>query len=84
MRTLSDFKELLKKLHREAKTFKSTVWECSVNTQTLDSFLIGTLLEKNNRYESFREDLATKFLSVLVKHISQHWAIGIISKITGQ
>ena len=25
-------------------------------------------------------DLATKFLSVLVKHISQHWAICIISK----
>ena len=43
-------------------------------------FLIGIFLEKSNRYESFREFLATKFLSVLVKHISQHWAICIISK----
>ena len=70
--------ELRKKLDRGAKNFKSTVWECSVNTWTLDYFLIGKLLEKNHRYESVRQDLTTKFLSVLVKHISQRWAISII------
>ena len=49
-------------LIHEAKVLKSAVCEFSVNTWTLNYFLVGILLEKNHRYESARQDLATKFV----------------------
>jgi hypothetical protein len=70
MRRLSELKSHRRNFIREAKTFESSGYECAINTWTLDYFFIETLLEKNHRYESVRQDLATKFLSVLVKHIS--------------
>ena len=80
MRRINKLQSYSRNLIREAKILKGTVCECFVNTWTLDYFLIGTLLEKNHRCESIRQDLATKFLFVLVKYISQYWTIFIISK----